>query len=243
MPPSSTPLPSRASSSGKTAAVQLFPRVFLQKGGIVFPRLDGRGFEPFLSREGASMDVFDTVDHLLARFHRLYVVDLEGVRTRRPQFEYLQEMASGKEMWVDAGARNADEVMDVLVAGASRAVLVTSTLQSAREISRSLKLTSQIALDIVVEGDRVGAADPSLKSASPRELATQARGRGLEYILLSPKQGPVDWSLVADVAAAGPTLVGGTFSAQAVSDLSTAGAVGGVFDAREELEAWTTSGS
>lgn len=237
-PPGARPLPRNA--PGPT----LFPAVFLRKGAWVFPvggDLDRT--EPFLDALGKPVDVFDATDFLLARYQRVYVVDIEGVRMRRPQFEFLQELAQGKEMWVDAGARNVDEVMDVIVAGASRAVMSTRTLQEAREISRALKLTTQVAFEVVVENGLTVAADRNLEGASAGDVADQARERGVIDIILSSQTPGLPLELAQELARHGPTYVGAPFREADAGSLQALGITGGVFSAEEVLKAWTTSGS
>lgn len=221
----------------------LFPAVFLWKGTLVVPSEEGGPPSVLRDAADAPLDIFDAADFLFGRYHRLYVIDLEGVRYRRPQFEYLQEIARGQEMWVDAGPRNSEEVMDVIVAGASRAVLSTSTLQSAREVSRSLKLTNQLVLSIDWDGHRVIAADPALESASPEQIAQDARERGVADVLFSPRSAAIDWEIVHRLTQGGPAYVGGTFSPLEETHLADSGAAGGVFPAQGVLTAWTTSGS
>ncbi|MDE1881603.1 MAG: hypothetical protein KGI89_13775 [Euryarchaeota archaeon] len=241
-----TPL-ATATGPRKGGDLLLFPSIFLEHGAIVFPKEGGEAggeeYQALMGVSGAPVDLFDAVDHLLALYHRIYVVDVEGVREERPQFEYLQELTKGQEEWVDAGARDSDQVMDVLVAGASRAVLSTPTLRSAREISTSLKLTSQVALEIVHDHGRVAAHDRGLDNAPVEELASEARAAGVSHIILSSDERTVDWSLVRRVAEGGPTFVGGRFFTESRSELASAGARGGIFSAKELLERWTTSGS
>jgi phosphoribosylformimino-5-aminoimidazole carboxamide ribonucleotide (ProFAR) isomerase len=241
--PSGTPrpLPSRALSS--TGPV-LLPQVFLRKGAWVFPvEGDLARTALLLDPQGTPVDVFDATDHLFAKYHRIYVVDIEGVRFRRPQFEFLQELAQGKEMWVDAGPRNVDEVMDVIVAGGTRAVVSTRTVQSAREIPRALKVTSQIALEIVVAGGRVVATDPDLAEALPGALAREARGQGIAEIILSFDDGRIDWELGKEISVDGPTYLGSPFTEANAPLLASFGLSGGIFSAQGVLNAWTTSGS
>lgn len=221
----------------------LFPCIFLEHGTLVVP-VEGQDRGQVLrAPSGAPCDVFDAVDHLLATYHRVYVVDLEGVRYERPQFEYLQELTRGQEMWVDAGCRDADQAMDVLVAGATRAVLNTATLLNAREISRTLKLTSQVALAIEMREGTIMAHDPSLASARVEDLVRDARERGVEQIILSNGGAPVDWSLVEATSRGGPTFVYGSFFVRGSEVLSSSGARGGIFPAGEVLTEWMTSRS
>lgn len=236
--PSSRPLP-----AGPGVPV-LFPAVYLEKGALGFPDPQNPDrFHALRDASGAPVDVFDAADVLLARYQRLYVIDLDGVKSRRPQFEYLQEISQGKEMWVDAGPRNVDEVMDVIVAGASRAVMSTRTLESAREISRTLKLTSQVALEIAVGDSVTVAADPKLNGASSFDVASEARERGVVDIILASQTPGLHLELAQELARTGPTYIGGPFKESDAPSLAALGISGGIFSARSVLHAWTTSGS
>lgn len=233
---------SRSTSGGKPSGPLLVPLIFIERGMIVFPSEPGR-HEPVRDAAGQPVDVFDAADVLFARYRRLYVVDLEGVERGRPQFEFLQEIGRGQDMWVDAGPRNAEEVTDVLVSGASRAVLSTTTLSGAREIARSLKLTSELVMEIAWEDPAIVARDPKLASAKVEQLAQEVRERGIPEVVLSPRSASIDWAIVSLVAQGGPTFVLRPTLASDLSDLTASGAAGGIFHAKEVLEAWTTSGS
>lgn len=220
-----------------------FPCIFLEHGAIVFPEADLERNVRLEGPDGEPVDVFDAVDHLLALYHRIYVVDVEGVHYQRPQFEYLQELTRGQEMWVDAGCRDADQMMDVLVAGATKAVISTATLADAREISRSLKLSSQVVLDVFSEEGKIVSNDPGLRGASVEELVGAARERGIREVILSSREPKVDWPLVRRVAEGGPTYVGGPLLSPSPSEVSEAGAQAAIFPAKGVLSRWMTSGS
>lgn len=237
-------VPLRSKPSSGPGLPVLFPAICLHKGAIGFPRPEEPDrIEPLLDRQGGAVDIFDAADLLLGRYHRLYVVDIDGVRHRQPQFEYLQEISQGKEMWVDTGPRNVDEVMDVIVAGATRAVISTRTLHSAREISRALKVTSQVALELAVEGARTVAHDRELNGSSPVDVAEQARERGVADIIVA-SQGPgLQVELAQEISRGGPTYLGTPFREDESPTLQALGIAGGIFWAKEVLVRWTTSGS
>lgn len=246
------PVPTRARSPLSTTPGKwsepreedlLFPCIFLERGRIVFPDRKTERNLALVGPEGEPVDVFDAVDHLLSIYHRIYVVDVEGVHYQRPQFEYLQELTRGQEMWVDAGCRDADQMMDVLVAGASKVVISTASLRDGREISRSLKLSSQVVLDVQRSEGKIVSNDSDLADASVEDLVSAARERGIREVILSSREETVDWALVRRVAAGGPTYVGGPFVPPAPQEAVSAGAQGEIFPAKEVLTRWMTSGS
>src|SRR5579863_10393989 len=141
-----------ASRGGVQSPARMIPAVMIQRGRALTPGPDGP--ELLRDRTGRPTDVLDLADRLIAEHGRLYVVDLDGIERDSPQLDYLQEMSRDGELWVDGGVRTADQAIDILVAGASRAVLSSSALESPDEVGRAWALSQ----DIVVELDASAAA-------------------------------------------------------------------------------------
>ena len=53
----------------------------------------------------------------------IYILDIEGIETDRPNLCTFQKMSKDYEIWVDNGPRNLGDVVDVFMAGASRITL------------------------------------------------------------------------------------------------------------------------
>jgi len=59
------------------------------------------------------------------QFHHsmIYILDEDGVKKNQPNVSLYQRLASGMELWIDAGPRTVDDVIDTVFAGASRVVI------------------------------------------------------------------------------------------------------------------------
>ncbi len=226
---SATPRPSagsRAAASGPGARPGLVPCVMLRSGLVCLPGEDGP--VPARTPEGAPLDPFDVIDRLTPEFPLIYLVDLTGIEQGEPQLDYLQELARDATLWVDAGVRNVDQAIDVLVTGAQRAVLSSSRLRGPAELRKAWKLSTEIAFEVEIEGSLARAA-PSWGTTDPAALARQARLEGPDHLIVSPREGAPDWSLVRALASEGPTWVDGTFTRQDANRLLASGAAGGIF--------------
>lgn len=203
------------------------PCLLLRQGQVLVP---GEG-APAVARksDGAEYEIFDVVDSLTSRFGRIYVVDLDGVEENRPQLDYLQEIARDTDMWLDAGARTADEAIDALVTGASRVVLSSSTLRDAAELERAWNLSQELAFEIELRQGQVSSLADGWKGRPAPEVAERIRQAGPRELILAPRDGTIDWGEVRSIARAGPTWVGGVFSAADTDRLLESGAVGGIF--------------
>lgn len=168
------------------------------------------------------------MDRLVSQFPIIYVVDLDGIERGDPQLDYLQELSREATVWADAGVRTADQAIDVLVAGAARAVLSSATLGGPRELRRAWKLSSELIFEIetTVQGTRLRGDWPT---SDPVGIADLVRQAGLSEVVLSPREIDVDWALVRTIAATGPVWVNGSFSTGDAPRLAENGASGGIF--------------
>jgi uncharacterized protein related to proFAR isomerase len=238
---SAEPRASNPGSGPASLSPRLVPCVLLRKGRICRP--GSTGPEIALDREGKPFDIFDVVDHLTARYRMLYVVDLDGIEHNEPQLDYLQEVAREAEVWVDAGPANADQVIDILVTGARRAVLSTAYLRNGRELRRAWKLSTDLAFEIEMSEGRLVARDPAWQAEGPVAVARSARDVGIAEVVVSPRGTDPDWTLIRQLTADGAIWVNGTFEASQLARLAETGAVGGIFHIESELDHWEERGS
>jgi phosphoribosylformimino-5-aminoimidazole carboxamide ribonucleotide (ProFAR) isomerase len=204
----------------------VLPLLYLEKGRVVHPEKGGNVV--LKDDDGDPVDIFDVTDDLFARYHRLYLVDIDGVVGNHPQLDYLQEISRGQEVWAEAGPRIADQVIDVLVAGASRAVLSTATIDSLEsEVRHTLTLTDEIALAIASNAGQVESLDKSIDGRRVDEVYDEAIGWGVStFILTSPSEG---WETIAELATRGSVFVRGIMPAE-MESLRASGAAGVVME-------------
>lgn len=211
----------------------LIPCMLLRRGQVYLPGDDGP--QPAKTPEGGSYDPFDVVDRLVRTYSVIYIVDLDGIEKAEPQLDYLQELSREATVWADAGVRSADQAIDVLVAGAARAVLSSSTLEGPRELKRAWRLSSDLVFEIEVDsrGPRLWSGWPA---ATLSELALSVRGTGLQELVLSPRGMDVDWGTVRQLADGGPIWVDGSFDPNDAAQLAANRASGGIFHLNGLLE-------
>ncbi|MGP8077298.1 MAG: HisA/HisF-related TIM barrel protein [Thermoplasmata archaeon] len=204
----------------------LVPSLLLRHGRICRPGADGPEFA--LGADGAPLDPFDVIDRLVRDYTVLYLVDLDGIERSEPQLDYIQEFSRDIALWVDGGVRSADQSIDILVAGAQRAVISSAMLDDPGELERAWGLSTELAFEIAFEGGEI-LARPEWAERDPAALARTVRGIGLEHVILSPRDRDPDWSLVRTISSGGPTWVDGTFLPRDASRLKETGAAGGIF--------------
>jgi Histidine biosynthesis protein len=218
---------------GTSGSPILVPSAYLDSGRIVEPVAGV--FEGVLDETGKPVDPFDVADRLAAGYQRFCVVDLEGLRRNRAQLEYLQELSRSGEMWVDAGIRTGDQVIDVLVTGARRAILSTAYLLGPKELRRAWRLSTEILFAVETEGAVVRSRGNDWDGLPISEAVANARGVGVVDVILRSRTSPMDWSLVRQLALKGPLWVAGEPESTLRSRLPSSGGVGGFFDASHDL--------
>lgn len=220
-------------SAGTADGPVLVPYLYLDSGRVMGP--DGDSFAPVLDAAGRTLDPFDAADRLAARYGRFCVVDLEGIRRNRPQLDYLQELSRSGELWADAGVRTGDQVIDVLVTGAQRAVLSTAFLLGPKELRRAWRLSTQVLFAVETDGPVVRRRGNEWDGQPAADAVAGARSLGVVDVVLRSWKDPVDWSLVRQLASQGPLWVSGDDEPSLRSRLRVSGAVGGFFDPANDL--------
>jgi hypothetical protein len=213
----------------------LIPTLLLGRAGRVM--LPGpNGPVPARKPDGRPVDLFDLIDQIEKNYSALYVADLEGIEHADPQLDYLQEIGRDLELWVDAGIRSGDQVIDILVNGARYAILSTSHLSRFGEIESAWKLSPEIAVEIDWRDGRIdvrGSGWPPDVEAMAREV----RAIGVTRLILSHHGDAIDWNQVHRLAEGGPVWVGGSFENSDRSRLEGSGAAGAFFHLNEMLAA------
>jgi phosphoribosylformimino-5-aminoimidazole carboxamide ribonucleotide (ProFAR) isomerase len=217
-------LPSSAAGSQPT----LVPYLYLDGGKVVQPA-SGQ-FEPVREVGGAPVDPFEAADRLVAAFQRVCVIDLDGIRRNRPQLDYLQELSRSGELWVDAGVRTGEQMIDILVTGAQRVVLSTAYLLSPRELKRAWRLSPELLFAVEVDGTVVRRRGNDWDGQATPEAIAGARQVGVIDVILRSRDGTIDWPLVSQLAKQGPLWVGDASDSDLQARLTSAGAKGGLFD-------------
>jgi Histidine biosynthesis protein len=217
-----------APARGPPSPIVLVPTVYLDSGHIVEP-ISGV-FEPVLDDAGKHSDPFEIADRLAARYQRFCVVDLEGLRRNRAQLEYLQELSRSGELWVDAGVRTGDQVIDVLVTGARRTILSTAYLLGPKELRRAWRLSTEVLFAVETEGSLVRSRGNDWDGQPATEAVANARAIGVVDVVLRSHSSLIDWPLVRQLSAQGPLWVGGDRESTLRSRLPSSGAVGAFFD-------------
>lgn len=136
---------------------------------------EGRAVSPTgLEREG---DAREVIGQALRDREALLLWDLDGMERGKPELD-LYRRFEGRGLWVDAGVRNLDTLIDVLVAGAEVAVLNLRYLRRRGDLTEAGWVTEDAAL-CIEEDQGLLALDPALRRRRPLRVFQEAREAGI----------------------------------------------------------------
>jgi uncharacterized protein related to proFAR isomerase len=131
---------------------------------------------------------------LADKFKKLYVADEDGISRNRPQLDLVQEVCDEIPTLYEGGVRFANNVIDMLITGAEKAVVGTATLVSLDELRGAFKLSENITLKVDFR-DGIVSFDPSIAGRAFLDLSREVRSIGVSDIIV-----PID--LAQEAAAA-----------------------------------------
>lgn len=188
--------------------------------------------------DGAAVDLFDVIDPLAAEHPRLYLVDLDALDGHEPQLDFIQEISREIALWVDAGVRSADDAMDVLVAGAHRAVLSSRHVKGPDELRRAWALSTNWVFEIDIMDGRLGRIHPDWVADAPESLAREVEEIAKIDLVLGYRTAEPDWGVVRSISGLAPTWIGGNVGPSLASAIASAGGAGAIYPLGPELLRW-----
>lgn len=152
--------------------MQIIPRVSVYGNRVVMPASEGY--------EATTTDPVSLIEWAHEAFGRVILEDLDAIFGRIPHLDLLRRVEK-LDVWVDGGIRFSENVMDVLVAGGSMAVVGSKTLQSFAELEGALKLTKNIILQIDYCNQVMGRIGAQFRTVS--EIFERTKKAGVETFI------------------------------------------------------------
>ncbi len=142
------------------------------------------GYEHLMDGKGANIDIEELIDELAERFDKALITDINGITKDKPQLELLKKVSSKMKFWVDAGPRNGDCAIDILITGIEKIVVGTKTLRDLEELKNAIELSENVILGIDYD-DGIVSPKTSIKEMSPLRLAEEAKSVGIKEIIFT----------------------------------------------------------
>jgi len=218
--------------------MKLIPAISVKGGHVV--SASGHCYSALRNEQG----LFRNPANLLKDIpgEQVFVLDIDGVEGRMPNLKSIARMAAHREVWLDAGAPDADSMMDLFVAGATRVALGTMSLDSMDELAAALEISEDIMLAVCCDRGVVS-PDPRYGGMAPMDFVNRLAGlESLGSVMLLDLGGlrdrrPPDIALVRALASRyGEVYVSGHIDQGTMEELDAAGAAGVIVDYRKAGE-------
>lgn len=113
----------------------------------------------------------------------LYVADEDGITRNRPQLDLAREICDEVPTMYEAGVRYGQNIIDVIIAGAEKAVVGTATLADLEELRGAFKLSENIILKADYRDGILG-SDPSIGGRAFLDLARDVLDIGITEMVV-----------------------------------------------------------
>ncbi|MBN1677845.1 MAG: hypothetical protein JW880_04830 [Candidatus Thermoplasmatota archaeon] len=149
---------------------------------IVIPYLELQG-RSLLKRAYPRGKMSEFASALSDSYEKLYLADLDGIVRNRPQLDVAREVCEEISTYYEGGVRVANNVIDLLITGADKAVVGTSTLTSLEELRGAFKLSENITLKVDFR-DGIMSSDPQITGRAFLDLAREAHDMGVTEVFV-----------------------------------------------------------
>lgn len=119
--------------------MKIIPLLHIKKGEIV----------------NSNYNSFKNIKYLLDKYREdfLYIFDHDGIIKNRPNLCIFQKLSKNHELWVDAGPRDIGDVVDSIIAGASKITVRDDFIDLSDILSSNDILEEDIYINISSDND------------------------------------------------------------------------------------------
>ncbi len=125
----------------------------------------------------------DVVAELSKAYDSIYVVDVDGILKNKPQLDIAQRICDELPALYEGGVRYSQNVIDMLITGAEKAVVGTSTLVDFSELRGAFKLSENITFKVDFRDGSLS-FDPDISGRAISDLIAEVVQIGIEDIVV-----------------------------------------------------------
>ncbi len=143
----------------------------------------GERYKP-IGSDGETLTAVSLAHALQKGFSTLHYIDIFGMTKGDVEWNMIQSIMDTGEVWCDIGAVDSDSIIDVIMAGASEAVISTKMIGSLDEIASCFEMTENLIVQIDYEGGLL-ARDELMRKMTAPQLVEELVSLGVERFLMN----------------------------------------------------------
>ncbi len=115
----------------------------------------------------------------------VYITDINGITKNNPQIRLIRKLSEVAEIWLDAGVRVGDGIIDLFIAGAERVVIGTKTMASLEELEYAHDLSENIMFGLDFHQNKIVSCDQALRDQDPLSVFNEVVKVGIRKMVFT----------------------------------------------------------
>ena len=160
-------------------SMKLIPAISVMHGRIVV--VDGGRYEYLRTPDGKFRNLVNAIQELQGG--DIFVLDIDGLERSSPNLGLIKKIAAYKNVWMDAGIQDIEDMMDLFVNDAEYAIIGTKSIKNLDEPEQAAELSDKVIFSIDYD-DGIISPDRDVAEMTIRQIAETVRGfRGLHTVI------------------------------------------------------------
>ncbi len=126
-----------------------------------------------------------TLMNSLEDYDQIYLVDINGIESNRPQMELIHKLSTRREIWADCGVNDMNTLLDIYVSGADRVVISTKSIEDISILKDAVDISDSMIFTIDIFEGEVLSPSKEIKDMGMLGLVNKALDTGIELIVIS----------------------------------------------------------
>ena len=137
-----------------------------------------------IALEGETLTPASLARALQKGFSALHYIDIFGLTRGEVEWNMVQSIMDTGDVWGDVGAVDSNSIIDVIMAGATEAVISTKMISSLDEIASCFEMTENLIVQIDYD-DGLLARDERMKGMTAPGLVEELVSLGVERFIMN----------------------------------------------------------
>lgn len=153
--------------------MKFIPAITIYHGRIAV--VEGGTYEFLRTEDGRFRNPVNVVQELSG--DEIFVLDIDGLERSSPNLGTIKRIGAYKDVWLDAGAQDVDDMMDLFVNDADYVVMGTKSIRNMNMLKQALEISDRIIFSVDWDGGIIS-PDDEIMRMDIRRLAETVSGFG-----------------------------------------------------------------
>lgn|GEM_PF-4818956 len=139
------------------------------------------------NKDGKIIEIDELASHFSKKFEKLLIIDVNGVLKNKPQIKLLKSLAEDNTIWLDAGIRDIEGIIDALLTGADNVILPTKIIDDCGDLKTAYEFSENIIPSIEYNGKIVSNCK-GIKDVDVQTAVNKIKQFGYQRVMFTDHQ-------------------------------------------------------